>query len=53
VHIREIAADIGWLTLVVMLIPLAIPLAGLAFMGLLVQRLYAGHVERRRLGRAW
>lgn len=50
---REIAADIGWLILIAMLLPLAIPLAALAFIFLLGQRLYAGHLERRRLGGVW
>lgn len=50
---REIAADVGWLILIVMLLPLAIPIAALAFMFLLGQRFYAGHLERRRLGGVW
>ena len=49
----EVAADVGWLILIFMLLPLAIPIAALAFMFLLGQRFYAGHVERRRLGRVW
>ena len=53
VHTREIAEDVGWLALIVLLIPLAIPIAALAFVFLLSQRLYAGHRERRRLGFAW
>jgi hypothetical protein len=53
VRTREIAADVGWLILIVMLLPLAIPIGALAFMFLLGQRFYAGHVERRRLGRVW
>ena len=52
-RIGEIAADVGWLILIVLLLPLAIPLAALAFMFLLGQRLYAGYRERRRLGLAW
>lgn len=52
-RIREIAEDVGWLILIVLLMPLAIPVAALAFMFLLGQRLYAGHRERRRLGFAW
>ena len=53
VHTREIAADVGWLVLIVLLMPLAIPFLALAFVYLLGQRLYAGHRERRRLGFAW
>jgi hypothetical protein len=53
VRTREIAADVGWLILIVMLLPLAIPIAVLAFMFLLGQRFYAGHLERRRLGGVW
>jgi hypothetical protein len=53
VRTREIAADIGWLILILMLLPLAIPVAVLAFMFLLGQRFYAGHLERRRLGGVW
>jgi hypothetical protein len=53
VRIREIAEDVGWLIVIFMLLPLAIPLAVLAFMFLLGQRLYAGHRERRRLGHVW
>lgn len=52
-HTREIAADIGWLALIVVLMPLAIPFLALAFVALVGQRLYAGHRERRRLGFAW
>jgi hypothetical protein len=40
-HIRELTADLGWLVLIVLLLPLAIPLGGLAFVFLLGQRLYA------------
>ena len=50
---REIAADVGWLIVILMLMPLAIPIGALAFMFLLGQRFYAGHVERRRLGGVW
>ena len=50
---REVAADVGWLILILMLLPLAIPIAALAFIFLLGQRFYAGHVERRRLGGVW
>jgi hypothetical protein len=53
VRTREIAADVGWLILILMLLPLAIPVAALAFIFLLGQRFYAGHLERRRLGGAW
>jgi hypothetical protein len=53
VRTREIATDVGWLILIVMLLPLAIPIAALAFMFLLGQRFYAGHLERRRLGGVW
>jgi hypothetical protein len=53
VRTREIATDVGWLILIVMLLPLAIPVTALAFMCLLGQRVYAGHLERRRLGGAW
>lgn len=53
VRTREIAADVGWLVLIVLLLPLAIPVAALAFVFLLGQRLFAGHRERRRLGFAW
>ena len=50
---REIAEDLGWFILIVLLLPLAIPAAVLAFVFLLGQRAYAGHPERRRLGSAW
>jgi hypothetical protein len=50
VRTREIAEDLGWFILIVLLLPLAIPAAALAFVFLLGQRLYAGHRERRRLG---
>jgi hypothetical protein len=53
VRFREIAVDVLWLVLIVLLLPLAIPVAALAFMFLLGQRLYAGYRERRRLGFAW
>jgi hypothetical protein len=53
VRTREIVADVGWLILIVLLLPLAIPLAALAFAYLLASRLYAAHRERRRLGLAW
>jgi hypothetical protein len=53
VRTREIAEDVGWLILIVLLLPLAIPVAALAFVFLLGQRVYAGHRERRRLGFAW
>jgi hypothetical protein len=53
VRTREIAEDVGWLILIVMLLPLALPIAALAFMFLLGQRFYAGYLERRRLGRVW
>jgi hypothetical protein len=53
VRTREIAEDVGWLILIALLLPLAIPVAALAFVFLLGQRLYAGHRERRRLGFAW
>lgn len=46
----EVVADVGWLIVILMLLPLAIPIAALAFMFLLGQRFYAGHLERRRLG---
>jgi hypothetical protein len=38
VHIREVFADIGWLVLIVLLLPLAIPLGVLAVAVLFVQR---------------
>jgi hypothetical protein len=50
---REYATDVGWLILIVLLLPIAIPIAALAFVFLLGQRLYAGHRERRRLGFSW
>lgn len=50
---REIATDVGWLIVILMLLPLAIPFVALAFMFLLGQRFYAGHLERRRLGGVW
>ena len=50
---REIAEDVGWFILIFLLLPLAIPVAVLAFVFLLGQRVYAGHRERRRLGFAW
>lgn len=50
---REIAMDAVWLIVILMLLPLAIPLGALAFMFLLGQRFYAGHLERRRLGGVW
>jgi hypothetical protein len=53
VRTREIAEDLGWFILIVLLLPLAIPVAALAFVFLLGQRVYAGHRERRRLGFAW
>jgi hypothetical protein len=53
VRTREIVTDVLWLVLIVLLLPLAIPIAALAFAFLLGQRLYAGHRERRRLGFAW
>jgi hypothetical protein len=53
VRTREIATDVVWLIVIVMLLPLAIPIAALAFMFLLGQRFYAGHLERRRLGGVW
>jgi hypothetical protein len=53
VRTREIAEDLGWFILIVLLLPFAIPVAALAFVFLLGQRLYAGHRERRRLGFAW
>jgi hypothetical protein len=53
VRTREIAEDVGWLILIVLLLPLAIPVAALAFVFLLGRRLYAAHRERRRLGFAW
>jgi hypothetical protein len=53
VRTREVVTDVGWLILIVLLLPLAIPVAALAFAFLLGQRLYAGHRERRRLGFAW
>jgi hypothetical protein len=40
-HVRERTEDLGWLVLIVVLIPLAIPLGALAFAFLLGQRLYA------------
>jgi hypothetical protein len=53
VRTREIAEDLGWFILIVLLLPLAIPVAALAFVFLLSRRVYAGHRERRRLGFAW
>jgi hypothetical protein len=53
VRTHQIAEDVGWLILIVLLLPLAIPVTALAFVFLLGQRLYAGHRERRRLGFAW
>ena len=50
---REVAEDIGWLLLIVLLLPLAVPFLALAFGYLLCKRVYAGHRERRRLGHAW
>lgn len=41
-RIREIALDVGWLILLVLLIPVALPLFVLGFIFLLGQRLYAG-----------
>jgi hypothetical protein len=53
VRTREIVEDIGWIVLIVLLLPLAVPILALAFVFLLGQRLYAGHRERRRLGFTW
>jgi hypothetical protein len=41
VRIREIALDIGWILVLVLLVPVAIPLVALGLTCLLVQRLYA------------
>jgi hypothetical protein len=46
VRIREIALDMGWLLVLVLLIPLAIPLFVIAFIFLLGQRLYSGARHR-------
>jgi hypothetical protein len=53
VRTREVAVDLVWIILILMLLPLAIPIAALGFIFLLGQRFYAGHVERRRLGGVW
>jgi hypothetical protein len=49
VRLRELAEDIGWLVLVVLLLPLAIPLGALTAVFLLGEHLYRG--SRRRMRR--
>ena len=48
-RLRELAEDLGWLTLIVLLLPLAIPFGMLAAVFLLGERLYWG--SRRRMRR--
>lgn len=47
---RELAEDLGWLTLIVLLLPLAIPFGVLAALFLLGERLYWGNQRRMRRG---
>lgn len=39
-RIRELVIDVGWMLLLVLLIPVALPLVALGFIGLLGKRLY-------------
>lgn len=48
VRLRELAEDAGWLVLVVLLLPLAIPLGALAVVFLLGERLYGWNRSRMR-----
>jgi hypothetical protein len=48
-RLRELAEDMGWLTLIVLLLPLAIPVGVLAALLLVGERLYWG--SRRRMRR--
>jgi hypothetical protein len=49
---RELTIDAGWLLLLIMLLPLAIPLGALAFAFLLGQRLYSWSRGRMQAGYA-